>query len=553
MTFTEAAIEVLRQAGKPLHYKKIAEIAIEKNLLSHVGKTPETTMSSRLATMVRKDRGDAPILKVKPGVFALRDFPEAVIEEATDDEESEQPKAKAEPPDVVEEAEESDDEAEPSRAAPLPGSELYPEEEDDDELILANLDHKESGGKRSRGSRRRGGRRRGQESRGQESRNQESRGREPRGRNRAAQSAVEGNWNRKSEDNESAGADLADAIARTLEGRPRRQQGYLGIAEALVRAGRLSGSAEGLAPTLAAAARGDNARRTAQGERPRFRAVGDGLALTSWDLPPEAVQAEKDAIRAAQRQREAVRRAFVRRLRDLPDASLLELVASWLNALGVRSIRGVRPGSDGFHLAGTLKQGPHETPLAIAIFRGRQPLGREAVVDVRGALHHYGHAQNAWLITLGQIRPEAATEARAEATTPCALFDADRLAESMERAGIGITRVSVALASLDMALLDALSPGGVSSSNDRDRERDEGEAPNGSSGRRRRGRRRGRRRPAGEGTEQQARPDGESSADRAEASDGDGATESSETASAEAESAPAIEPEAPELTSETEA
>ena len=79
MTFTEAAVEVLRSAGKPLHYKKITEIAIEKNLLSHVGKTPETTMSSRLATMVKKDRGDAPILKVKPGVFALREFPEDVV------------------------------------------------------------------------------------------------------------------------------------------------------------------------------------------------------------------------------------------------------------------------------------------------------------------------------------------------------------------------------------------------------------------------------------------------------------------------------------------
>ena len=80
MTFTEAAVEVLRSVGKPLHYKKITEIAIERNLLSHVGKTPETTMSSRLATMVKKDRGDAPITKVKPGVFALREFPEGAVE-----------------------------------------------------------------------------------------------------------------------------------------------------------------------------------------------------------------------------------------------------------------------------------------------------------------------------------------------------------------------------------------------------------------------------------------------------------------------------------------
>src|SRR3954471_19820694 len=73
MTFTEAALEVLRSAGEPLHYKRITELAIERNLLSHVGKTPEVTMSSRLAMLVKKDRGQSPIIKVKPGVFAIRE------------------------------------------------------------------------------------------------------------------------------------------------------------------------------------------------------------------------------------------------------------------------------------------------------------------------------------------------------------------------------------------------------------------------------------------------------------------------------------------------
>src|SRR5262245_64814257 len=73
MTFTDAAVEVLRLVGRPLHYKKITELAIAGNLLSHVGKTPEVTMSSRLATLVKKDRGQSPIIKVKPGVFALRE------------------------------------------------------------------------------------------------------------------------------------------------------------------------------------------------------------------------------------------------------------------------------------------------------------------------------------------------------------------------------------------------------------------------------------------------------------------------------------------------
>jgi hypothetical protein len=74
MTFIEAAAEVLRQVGKPMHYKEITEAAIAKNLLSHVGKTPEVTMSHRLTSAIKKDDKEVPIVKVKPGVFALREW-----------------------------------------------------------------------------------------------------------------------------------------------------------------------------------------------------------------------------------------------------------------------------------------------------------------------------------------------------------------------------------------------------------------------------------------------------------------------------------------------
>jgi len=74
MTFTEAAAEVLRLAGKPMHYKEITELAIEKNLLSHVGKSPEVTMGARLAALLKKEDKGNPIVRVKPGVFALREW-----------------------------------------------------------------------------------------------------------------------------------------------------------------------------------------------------------------------------------------------------------------------------------------------------------------------------------------------------------------------------------------------------------------------------------------------------------------------------------------------
>jgi restriction endonuclease Mrr len=80
MTFTEAAAQVLRLVGKPLHYKEITDVAIEKNLLSHVGKSPEVTMGARLAALVKKGDKENPLVRVKPGVFALREWDQDTIE-----------------------------------------------------------------------------------------------------------------------------------------------------------------------------------------------------------------------------------------------------------------------------------------------------------------------------------------------------------------------------------------------------------------------------------------------------------------------------------------
>jgi hypothetical protein len=71
MTFTEAAIEVLRREGKPLHYRKIAEIAVRESLLDHVGKIPEEVMGGQLANHCRLPRPERSVMVVQPGTFAL--------------------------------------------------------------------------------------------------------------------------------------------------------------------------------------------------------------------------------------------------------------------------------------------------------------------------------------------------------------------------------------------------------------------------------------------------------------------------------------------------
>lgn len=73
MTFYEAALQILQREGKPLHAKDITELAIQSNLLSHVGKQPEITMASRLAAMARRSE-DRRLVAIEPDTFALTDW-----------------------------------------------------------------------------------------------------------------------------------------------------------------------------------------------------------------------------------------------------------------------------------------------------------------------------------------------------------------------------------------------------------------------------------------------------------------------------------------------
>jgi ribonuclease E len=74
MTFTEAAIEVLRREGKPLHFKKIAEIAVREALLDHVGKVPDDTMADQLTAHCRLPHPDRRLIPIQSGTFALTEW-----------------------------------------------------------------------------------------------------------------------------------------------------------------------------------------------------------------------------------------------------------------------------------------------------------------------------------------------------------------------------------------------------------------------------------------------------------------------------------------------
>jgi len=72
-TFKNIAIQILREAGAPLHYREITRRAIKMGLLQSQGKTPWATMNARLSMDIVKSGNSSVFVRTDPGYFALRD------------------------------------------------------------------------------------------------------------------------------------------------------------------------------------------------------------------------------------------------------------------------------------------------------------------------------------------------------------------------------------------------------------------------------------------------------------------------------------------------
>jgi restriction endonuclease Mrr/ribosomal protein L12E/L44/L45/RPP1/RPP2 len=509
MTFTEAAAEVLRLVGKPLHYKEITDLAIEKNLLSHVGKSPEVTMGARLAALLKKSSKDNPLVRVKPGVFALREWDEDTIkaamsektaasapaaraassEEGAAPEHAKEERTAGEADDLPEWEEEEESEQAPDelRRAEIAasGAELFGEEEDDDQPILGGADSVPPGPASADGG----------------ATGQRRRRRRRRGRGRTAEASFsggglpsytvtpafgEGPARTPSEEpepapipvrapvapevisvsegpglDELAGRELADAVAFWLNTLDRNggQVSLRQLAEAAQRRGRLTGDMQQVQSQIAACIRADNARRLTAGQRMRFRFSGGKVALTDWLLGGELARLEAEANAAVERYREASRRAFLRKLQELPGHALVELTLLVLDRIGISQIRPVRrPGTSGAeaHLSGVQKSSYGEIKTAIIIRKDGREIGRERVTDLRGSLHHYGPATSGFMLTTGQVLSGAREESATPNASPIALCDGIGLARLCEENEVAVVRARMPIALPDVDMLEAL-------------------------------------------------------------------------------------------------
>ena len=69
----DAAIQVMKAAGKPMNCKDIVKVILEKKLWETTGKTPDATLYSSILRDIQKKGAEARFKKVDRGQFALTD------------------------------------------------------------------------------------------------------------------------------------------------------------------------------------------------------------------------------------------------------------------------------------------------------------------------------------------------------------------------------------------------------------------------------------------------------------------------------------------------
>lgn len=421
MTFYEAALRVLEGAGRPLHFQEITEKSIQQSLLSHVGKTPELTMLSRLLAMARR-KTDRKVVVTSKDTFALADW--ALPEEPT---------ALAET--AKSESREEDN------LPPLRPAERHPEARSENVRIAG------------RGTERK--------------RRREDEDGKRRKRKFPPMSEVvfeiltdEGGPLKPSaiieraRERELAGESLGEPelLTALIEDNQRRidagrrpqfvydaQSGEVN----LERAGAPSEAPPLDLQAAFAAALGI----PMEGGRPLLR-----KSTAVAETPEELVAAQAALKTAAKDARRATARALRKRLVDLDPGTFERAMVKVLHALGFRELKVAKRSKEGPVLTARKREGSLELRYAIRLLKGSTTVDRRTVQELRKDLGHYS-AQVALLVGAGELRGEAKAEAT-ERGSLVFLWCGDALAEKFLDAELAVQVTQIQSYELDERFFD---------------------------------------------------------------------------------------------------
>lgn len=399
MTFLEAAIAVLKHEGRPLHFREITKLAIERDLLSHIGKMPEQAMQTRLSTATRRRDPEAALLKVGPGTYSLAGghaFEAQPLEPAGDAGTStpaiaaaavEEPLA---PPLSVEEVElEAVDEPGPEPdAQPQEGGDGRPSEEP-------------------------------------------WRARKRRRRRRRSKGA-------------GAAGGLSTTLAHLIKARGRPIK-ISELAAAARGRGLVGGDARRAEDVVLSILRTEEALEASRGQRPRFTIEGDQVDLIDRAIGAEALDLEQRVIAGAEQLADRARAQVAAALSTLPLASVAAITRACLAADGRGDSRLVNVVSDA---EVRLECGPANggAALSVAVLRGEGD-PTELVARYAAEARQAGRLSSSSLLI---VTTGASGAAPSDATAPqVEVWDASELAARMERLGLGYRTTNLALVFYD--------------------------------------------------------------------------------------------------------
>ncbi len=423
MTFYEAAVDVLRSVGRPLHYKKITELAVRRKLLSHVGKTPELTMGSRLSQEIRKDDGTSVVVRTRPGVFGLRQWQE---------EEPTTPATVAETvrSERAETSDESDAEVEVEEGA----------EEEAEAAAEEDADNKEARAESADGRRRRRRRRRRRGERGDDETD--------------ADGESEGFGQVTMHGQTLNGLGAASVYVLREDGKPLTLGELVGAIEDqnLARFTTVDREA-GLKAALSTVNRGFEA----DGLRPPFeRPTNTTWALTEWGMNDEMMAVEEEAAKVAGKLASFTSKRVGEYVARLPKEGIEHLMGILLERSGYSNIVVERRLETGEIIySARLNQGLSSVPVAVMVLGEGGPIEASHVTHLRGTLHHFGAVQGQ-IATSGKVGQEAIDESRAPNLAPVSLIDGRSLASALIQAGVGTKRYQMTLSYPDLAYFKAL-------------------------------------------------------------------------------------------------
>lgn len=482
MTFYEAAVEVLRRSGRPLHFKKITEVAIRDELLSHVGKTPESTMEDRLDQETKKDDASW-IVRTRPGVYMLKaDIAERLNEEAKKKDEAKRKKRDEErrARNAEREAEEEDEEI-----SEVEDDEVE-EEEDDDSADDADEgedgddegDDAEGrdGGRRRRRRRGRGrGRGRGKEKsaspepeaekpepspsnkRNGHAKDEDSGGRgKRRGRRGGKRSSDKtGDFKKLEGERYESMAEAAFAVLNTNSRKPMHASD---IAEIVFDKKLVKFHTHDPEATIESAIVTDNQVRARSGRRPLFAQYREGRwGLTQWGVSDDGIKKERQILNLASELRQEAEDQLGEAVARLKPEAFEMVVMTLLERLDYCNLKVSKRTSDGdTFFSADWRRGFSDLRVCVHVAADAEArLDGEAVDELRDTLEHYSAAEGI-IVHVGDVSKEAVRASRDEEAAKVTIIDRKTFVRLLIDEGIGVRSFNTPLVMVDTAFIDAL-------------------------------------------------------------------------------------------------